>query len=350
MRIKFFLITLVLLFTILPSNAWATTASSNQIYEGIDVSNWQGYIDYTEVKNDGIDIVYIKSSQGVNIVDAYFKINYNNAKSNGLKVGFYHFLTAKNEEEAISQAEFFASVVSKTSPDCKLAMDFEVFGDLTVTEINNISRAFLDRVKGITGKEVIIYSDEYAARNIFSKELSREYPLWIAEYGIQSPRETNWEYWEGFQYSDQGRVSGVQGYVDRDKFTNNIFLSNTTQIEENGNKENYNQDTIYTVQKGDNLSRIALRYGTTVNELVILNKIQNPNLIYLGQQLIVPINGNIENTNVHETGHIVYTVKAGDTLSKLAVEYNTSVENIARLNSIKNVNLIYIGEKLRIDI
>lgn len=75
---------------------YALTASANPQYEGIDVSNWQGYIDYSKVRESGIEIVYIKSSQGSNIKDSYFDINYENAKANGLKVGFYHFLTATN--------------------------------------------------------------------------------------------------------------------------------------------------------------------------------------------------------------------------------------------------------------
>jgi len=83
MKFKTFIF--MILFTLLPLSVFATTASSNQIYNGIDVSNWQGYIDYTKVKNDGIDIVYIKSSQGENIVDSYFRINYNNAKANRFK-------------------------------------------------------------------------------------------------------------------------------------------------------------------------------------------------------------------------------------------------------------------------
>lgn len=71
-----------------------------QSIRGIDVSNWQGYIDYSEVKNSGVEIVYIKASQGDSIVDPYFQTNYNNAKANGLKIGLYHFLTATNVEEA----------------------------------------------------------------------------------------------------------------------------------------------------------------------------------------------------------------------------------------------------------
>lgn len=345
---KFKIVFITLLLTILPLTSFATVAAGSQIYEGIDVSNWQGYIDYEQVKNDGIDIVYIKSSQGDNIVDAYFKINYNNAKANGLKVGFYHFLTARNEEDAIKQAEFFSSVISNTNPDCKLAMDFEVFGDLTVTEVNNISKVFLEKVKEITGKEVIIYSDTFNASNVFREELAQNYPLWIAEYGVEVPRQTNWETWEGFQYTSSGEVNGIRGYVDRDKFTNQILLQDTSQITPTGSPENYNHDTSYIVQSGNTLSSIALKYGTTVSELVILNNIKNPNLIYPGEEIKVPINGNTQNETEYHTGHIIYSVKRGDTLSELALRFNTTVQEIAKLNNIQNVNLIYVGEKLRI--
>lgn len=100
-----FIIWLIVMF-LLPVNVLATTASNSVIYEGIDVSDWQGYVDYNAVRNAGIDVVYIKASQGDNIVDSYFRINYNDAKENGLKVGFYHFLTARSQEEAIRQADF----------------------------------------------------------------------------------------------------------------------------------------------------------------------------------------------------------------------------------------------------
>lgn len=169
------------------------------LYEGIDVSNWQGYIDYSEVKASGIDIVYIKSSQGTNITDPYFRINYDNAKANGLNIGFYHYVVARSEEEAVSEAEYFASVISGTSPTCKLAMDFESFGNLNRDEINSISKAFLNRAQELTGKEMIIYSDAYNAKNTFDEELANTYPLWIAEYDVSSPTEDiNWDAWTRF--------------------------------------------------------------------------------------------------------------------------------------------------------
>lgn len=348
MKLKAILmITLIVAF--LPASVFATVASSSQIYEGIDVSNWQGYINYEEVRNSGINVVYIKSSQGADIVDAYFRINYNNAKANGLKVGFYHFLTARSEAEAVEQADFFASVISNTTPDCKLAMDFEVFGNLNIEQINIISETFLERVKERTGKEVIIYSNASDARDIFNISLAKKYPLWIAEYGVEVPKQTNWEFWEGFQYTSRGEVEGIRGFVDRDRFTNEIFLSETAQIAENGNKENYNQDREYIVQRGNTLSGIANRYNTTVRELVILNKIQNPNLIFPGEQVLVPINGNSQNKVEYQTNHIIYTVQSGETLSELALRFKTTVSDIAKLNNIKDINLIYVGEKLKIE-
>ncbi len=86
---------------------YALTPSSNPQYEGIDVSNWQEYIDYRQVAQSGIKVVYIKSSQGSNIKDAYFDINYENAKANGLKVGFYHFLTATNTRRSGARSTIF---------------------------------------------------------------------------------------------------------------------------------------------------------------------------------------------------------------------------------------------------
>ena len=342
-----FLCLIIMIFV--PVSVIATVANSSIIYSGIDVSNWQGYIDYASVKQSGIDIVYIKSSQGENIIDPYFRINYNNAKANGIKVGFYHYLTATSLEKAISQAEFFSSVISNTSPDCKLAMDFEEFGNLSIEEINIISEAFLEKVKELTGKEVIIYSDEYNAKNIFSIELSNKYPLWVAEYGVKVPSITNWEYWEGFQYSDMGMVSGISGKVDLDKFSSEVLLNSVSQIAKNGDEENYNHDIIYFVKSGDTLSYLALKYNTTVSQLVKINSIQNPNLIYIGEKIVVPINMNYYNEEYKEPKHLIYTVQKGDTLSKIALKFNTTVSKIAKLNEIKNINLIYVGQKLKID-
>ena len=109
-KIKQILVVLIIVTFLVFVNCnitYALTPSSNPQYQGIDVSNWQGYIDYKQVAESGIQVVYIKSSQGSNIKDAYFDINYENAKANGLKVGFYHFLTATNTRGSRARSEIF---------------------------------------------------------------------------------------------------------------------------------------------------------------------------------------------------------------------------------------------------
>lgn len=349
-RIK--IIISIILFCIITTtsiNCFALSPSSSVIYEGVDVSNWQGYIDYAKVKNDGIDVVYIKASQGRDYKDPYFELNYENAKANGLLVGVYHFLTARSITEAEREAEFFASVISEKQIDCKLAMDFEEFGSLTRPEINDISKAFLERLEEITGKETIVYSDIFNSRNTF--ELSEEYPLWIAFYGEYAELEeirSNWKTWQGQQYTDDGRVSGIRGYVDKDRFTEEVLLGDSSEVPhfDAPREKNLSEQIEYTVQRGDTLWEISRRYNVTIDEITRLNNIQNPNLIYPGEILTIITNSNFEQTQ--GLGKDFYTVKSGDTLSELAIIFDTTVEDIVRLNNIQNPNLIYVGQRLRI--
>ena len=102
-----FSIIFTFVFWINVNSTYAISPASSLSYQGIDVSNWQGYINYLEVKESGIEVVYIKSSQGTNIKDAYFDINYENAKAHGLKVGFYHFLTATNTRRSRTRSKIF---------------------------------------------------------------------------------------------------------------------------------------------------------------------------------------------------------------------------------------------------
>lgn len=333
---------------------YAITSSSDPQYQGIDVSDWQGYIDYSQVRASGIEVVYIKASQGSNIKDPYFDINYENAKANGLKVGFYHFLTATNTEEAEKEAQFFASVISGKEVDCKLVMDYEVFGGVSIEESNNIAQVFLESLKRLTNKEVIVYSDLSNARDRFGSNIADNYELWLAYYGDYNDLtdvETSWTKWIGIQYTDSGRVAGITGNVDRDLYTESIFLSDTSEIPttENPNSETINTESVYyTVQSGDTLSEIASRYGTTVQEIVDINNIANPNLIYPGQTLRILTNSTVHGSESRGTGSITYTVQRGNTLSQIASSYGVTVEHIVEINDIQNPNLIYPGEKLRI--
>ena len=343
-----FFIVMTLPVYILIRPTYAFSPSSKVQYDGIDVSSWQREIDFEKVKKAGIEIVYIKSSEGFTLVDPYFERNYREAKKYGLKVGFYHYVTARSVEAARTQAKFFVSNISGKVPDCKLAMDFESFGDLSVSEINQIGLTFIREVETLSGKEAIVYSNTYTARTIFSGELTK-YPLWVAQYGVSNPTSNGkWDTWAGWQYTSTGRVDGINGYVDRDIFTEDILLSknnNPIPDQEQRPQEPSTGTTVITIKWGDTLSSLAIQYNTTVPELVKLNNIKNPNLIYAGDTLIVPTKETMPD-NDDTSLDTIYIVKRGDTLSQIALKFSTTVSAIARLNNIKNVNLIYTGQRL----
>ena len=170
-------------------------------------------------------------------------------------------------------------------------------------------------------------------------------------YGVEEPELfRNWSVWTGFQYSDTGRVSGINGNVDLDRFTEDILLDSTDAISSSGNNvvpQNNGVDVTITVEAGDTLAQIAYKYGTTVDSIVRLNNIQNPNLIYVGERLIIRTTENAQGNEDNST--IYYTVKSGDTLSNIAREYNVTVQSIASENRILNPNLIYVGQRLVIE-
>lgn len=343
---------IIMLSIMFNTKVLALTEESKLEYEGIDVSQWQGYIDYKKVKEAGIGVVYIKSSEGTDFKDPYFETNYENAKRNNLKIGFYHFVRARNTAEAEEEARFFASTIAEKEVDCKLAMDFEVFGGISREEINKVSKRFLEKTKEYTGKEVIVYSDLSNSETTFNNEIASKYSLWLAYYGDYRELNnvnSNWKKYIGVQYSDRGRINGISDLVDRDKYTKEIFLNDKTKLPKIENPKTNSNDTktvIYTVKRGDSLWKIARKYNTTINEIVKINNIKNPNLIYVGENLKIITNTVYEEKG--ETNHKIYTIKRGDTLYKIARKYNTTIQNIVELNNIKNPNLIYAGERLRI--
>jgi LysM repeat protein len=112
--------------------------------------------------------------------------------------------------------------------------------------------------------------------------------------------------------------------------------------------------TTYVVQPGDNLYRISLRYNVTIAAIVAANNIPNPNLIYVGQTLVIPTGGTPPPTQAPGTpaptqqpgGEVEYIVVAGDTLGRIAQRFGTTVQAIAVRNGITNINLIFVGQRL----
>lgn len=323
--------------------ARAIPPSGGRQYRGIDISEFQGEIDFEEVRRSGIEAVYIRVGAG-EYTDEYFAENYERAKAAGLKIGFYHYVTARSVDEGRRQARFFASLAAGREPDMRLAMDFEYFGSLSVSQINAISEAYLDELTALTKREAVIYSDLSNARNIFSRALAEKYPLWAAQYGADEPSANGkWREWVGFQYTDEGRVGGIYGNVDRNIFTEGIFLSDSGRID--GEKRTAVRArtrtlTVY-VRAGDTLWEIAREYGTTVEAIARENRIADPNRIFAGERLRItlPARGN---------GEEIYTVRRGDTPISIAGKFGVTLSALEDRNGLERGETIYAGDKLSI--
>ena len=330
-------------------------------YRGIDVSNWSGYINWREVRDAGIEVAIIQASEGTFYRDPYLHEFYNGAKENGIKVGFYHFFNPGSSPTPSEQARYFVDTIRGLDSDLKLVLDLEQTGGLDNYEVTRQAIEFLEEVRNYSGLDVAIYTyTNFAQYNLYEGLGLSEYPLWIAQLseGGPSPNPIWGDKYVAWQYSDTGRVRGINASTDLDLFYDGIFLDDREDIPKEqkqpqripGTRQEPSTQSgviYYTVQEGDTLTSIAQKYDTTVHEITVTNSIVNPNLIYVGEVLkIYPGNRSIiKRKKVFTT---TYIVQSGDTLTSIAIKFDTTVQAIAELNDLQNPNLIYVGEILKI--
>lgn len=192
----------------------------------------------------------------------------------------------------------------------------------------------------------------YDGKRYDIKDGFRVYPDWetsILDYGVFLTVNKRYSKAIGLtDYKKQIRAIHNAGYATDPQYANKVIaiiekhkLDQYDKIVLNSSKDLSPTSTLpyelYTVKAGDSLSKIAKIYGVEVDDLVTLNKIPNRNLIYPGQALKVPKEPNA-----------YYTVVKGDTLSGIGKRYGVSVDRLVQLNNIKNRNLIRVGQNLRI--
>ncbi len=205
-------------------SAFALPPVEGPQYNGIDISRWQGgSIDFSQVQEAGYSIVYIRAGGGGDYTDPDFERYYTQAKAAGLNIGFYYYVDATNQTEAENQAAHFASLVRDKEADCRPAMEFVMDG-LDHAAVNELALAFLEKAEELSGLALCVYTNAYNAGHVYSGSITA-YPLWIAEYGVEKPSDIDtWSAWAGWQYDASDSVPGVDGAVDRDIFTDGIFL------------------------------------------------------------------------------------------------------------------------------
>lgn len=199
---------------------------ANKKMFGIDVSHWQGNIDWAKVAQNvpKVDFAIIKTSTGIGSLDPRAVWNANGAKKNGIKVGYYHFCSLNDENElldATNEAKWFMKVLkSLPTPDLPLVLDFEnnPLVSLDKGELLTWIKTFFATLVANGYKDYILYSykpflDKYLP---FTHGLGN-IPLWIAQYRPMLSLPNGWTKHWLWQYSDRGRIKGIAGDVDLNK-------------------------------------------------------------------------------------------------------------------------------------
>ncbi len=209
--------------TIAGLGAFATAgpaAGATPIY-GIDVSGWQGPVDWGTVRRSGRQFAFAKATEGMTFVDRTFASNRQGMAASGMVLrGFYHF-ARPDRNSAAAEANHFLRTVGPLSPGEVAVLDLEVapgpgVGDWAAEWLALVARA--------TGRMPILYSYQNYLNSISTSRLT-QYPLWIAAYGANNgavpaslPRTDRWSRWTWWQYTSNALVPGVTGRVDDSLF------------------------------------------------------------------------------------------------------------------------------------
>jgi GH25 family lysozyme M1 (1,4-beta-N-acetylmuramidase) len=218
--------------------ATGTLTDTSSYIEGIDVSHWQGTINWSKVAAAGKQFAFIKASDGhilsdgTMFVDDMYATNRAQAEANGIKVGAYHFADPDaTPGDAVAEADHFIATADWKPGELLPVLDLETTGGLSVTDLQAWVQAFLDRIFQQTGVKAIIYVSpsfwEKQMGNTKQFAVNGYKVLWIAHWGVNSPRVPagNWNNnsWTFWQYTSSGSVSGISGRVDLDRYRRSNF-------------------------------------------------------------------------------------------------------------------------------
>lgn len=264
------------------------------MFKGIDISKWQGSINWTEVKKDGTEFAIIREGWGKkspNQIDKRFKENYEGAKAVEIPIGSYHYSYADSVDDAKREAEFCLENIRGMQFEYPIVLDIE---DRTMLSLSNrqrtdIVKAFCSEIEK-AGYYAMFYCNLNWLNNyLYKNELLSKYDLWLANWNVGAP-SVSCGIW---QKSDKGTINGISGNVDLDisyknypEIMRNKVLNGFSKSDNSPNINYFN----YTVKKGDTLWTIAQRYlgsGGKYKEIKSLNALSS-DTIYPNQTLKVP--------------------------------------------------------------
>ncbi len=301
--------------------------------KGIDVSKHQSVIDWENVKPN-IDFAILRCGFGGDFThqdDIQFKTNVTECERLNIPFAVYLYSYATSEEKIDSEVAHALRVIGVHKPFCVyIDMEDNTTASLGKTKLTAFAKRFCESVRA-AGFNVGVYANQYWFNTFLDVAALHKagYSIWCAKYSDTAPNiSAPYDIW---QYSSQGRVNGVRGNVDMNYMYNDIrkvalkaeveivkksvdeiaaeviagkwgngedrknkltaagydYKAVQTIVNKKMAEKEAAKDVTYTVKKGDTLSGIANKYGTTFQKIAADNGITNPNKIYAGQKLII---------------------------------------------------------------
>lgn len=191
-----------------------------RISKGIDVSSFQGDIDWDKVKESGVEFAMIRCgfrNLTISDLDVDNKFYYNISEANrvGIPVGIYFYSTAINEREAIEEATFVLNLIKDYEVTYPVVYDFEMFNQkrtkgVTADVINNNASLFLNYME-THGYKGMLYFNLSALEQYWNMDYFLNKKMWLAHYASGIDYQGQFDMW---QYADNGIIDGIKGYVD----------------------------------------------------------------------------------------------------------------------------------------
>lgn len=313
----------------------------------IDISHHQvpSAINYDKLAKQ-VDLVIIRTQYGSNLIDRHYKTHHREFQKRGVPTAAYAWLRGVSVTDMEKEATDFYNRTKEFNP-CFWFLDVE---EKSMPDMRKGTSAFLKKLRSLGAKRVGIYVGHHLYKS-FNLNLAEADAVWIPRYGAKPSYPCDLH-----QYTDCGKLDGYSGHLDINRLTGSKSLSYFTggmvtkppavkPAAKPASKPAASTGGVHTVKKGDTLSAIAVKNKTTVSELARINGIKNPDLIRVGQK--IKLSGSAP-AKAPTQKAVYHTVKRGDTVSGLAVKYGSTQAQIKAWNKLKNINLIKVGQKLRV--
>jgi len=350
------------------------------LVHGVDVSVYEPNVDWRALRTQGFKFALIRATSSTGYVDPKFAEHWAGAREAGILRGAYHYLFGG--QDAKKQAELFIATVGSDKGELPPIVDLEdaYNEDVPNKKLISTCKAFLDIIEGAFGRTPMVYSRKtYLEPRVSiqgkAPDWAKDYELWVAQYpfefnpasmpNVNMPKQpAGWKDWKFWQYSESAILEGVTDEINRPtRIDLDWFRGTEAELYQFANVQPAEAQT-YKVKAGDKFQGIAESHGLSLTELLEAN----PSLLKVGSTLKIPGRVSISvppdetvadvstqpqgtpgGSSGGTTGTKTHTVKVGDTLTAIALKYNTTVDAIMAINlQITNRNIIFEGQVIKI--